>query len=93
LSKENKSTFLVSSELGYNKFFKYSKEVLVAFQILGYRIYGFIDSEQFENFRYGSGLETKIRVMGVKPVGVGINFSNDLKNKDPEISLDFNIKF
>ena len=93
LSKENKSTFLVSSELGYNKFFKYSKEVLVAFQILGYRIYGFIDSEQFENFRFGSGLETKVRVMGVKPVGVGINFSNDLKSKDPEISLDFNIKF
>ncbi|MGM0436675.1 MAG: patatin-like phospholipase family protein [Bacillota bacterium] len=93
LRKEKISTILVSSELGYNKYFKYSKEVLVAFQMLGYRAYGFIDSEHFENFRYGSGLETKIRVMGVKPIHFGINLSNDFKNKEPEISLDFNIKF
>ena len=93
LRNEKTPTILASSELGYNKHFKYSKEVLVAFQILGYRVYGFIDSEDFENFRYGSGLETKIRVMGVKPIHFGINLSNDFKNKEPEISLDFNIKF
>ena len=93
LREEQLSNLLFSSEVGYNYNFKYSKEVVVAFQILGYRFYSFIDSAGFEKFRYGTGVETKVRVMGVKPVNFGINISNNFKNKNPEISFDCNIKF
>ncbi|MGM0409522.1 MAG: patatin-like phospholipase family protein [Bacillota bacterium] len=85
---------IISSELGYSYKFKHSKEILIAFQVLGYRNYIFIDNLNLgnkENVAYGIGLETEMKVMGIKELDLSTYLS--FKNQNPDLGISINFNF